>query len=51
MAEGVDTVQRVILIASLATLAIVLVRRWLGPARRCGACSPPCSPAPPAWRC
>ncbi len=29
VAEGIDTVQRVILIVSLATLAIVLLRRWL----------------------
>ena len=37
MAETVDTVQRIILITSLLTLAVVLVRRYLnasGPLRR-----------------
>ena len=48
----VDTVQRVILIVALATLAIVLVRRWLQRQRAAAArAGSRCSPAPPGLRC
>jgi hypothetical protein len=46
LAEAVDTVQRVIVIAALAALSFLLAQRWRR-ASRCGGSSPRCSRAPP----